>query len=53
MARLSQKPTLHYAGRDAFAAPAVGYASVHIEQQQGLVESALTGDPSDDMDNGH
>jgi 2-oxoglutarate dehydrogenase E1 component len=53
MARLSKKPTLHYAGRDAFAAPAVGYASVHIEQQQGLVKSALTGDPSDDMENGH
>ena len=32
---------LLYAGRDAFAAPAVGYAGVHNEQQQQLVEDAL------------
>ena len=34
---------LAYAGRDAFAAPAGGYSSVHIEQQQRLVQDALTG----------
>ncbi len=35
---------LEYAGRDAFAAPAVGYASKHSEQQEQLVHSALFGD---------
>ncbi|MEM7098322.1 MAG: 2-oxoglutarate dehydrogenase E1 component [Pseudomonadota bacterium] len=34
---------LVYAGRDAFAAPAVGYASVHAEQQAQLVSDALFG----------
>ena len=34
---------LAYAGRDAYAAPAVGYASVHNEQQAQLVEDALFG----------
>jgi 2-oxoglutarate dehydrogenase E1 component len=34
---------LAYAGRDAFAAPAVGYASVHNEQQAQLVQDALFG----------
>ena len=34
---------LTYAGRDAFAAPAVGYASVHNEQQKQLVQDALFG----------
>ena len=43
---------LQYAGRTAFAAPAVGYASVHIEQQQKLVQSALVGETSDDEDSG-
>ena len=49
---LKTSPSLHYVGRDAFAAPAVGYASVHIEQQQRLIQSALTEEPSDDMENG-
>lgn len=49
---LKGSPNLHYAGREAFAAPAVGYASVHIEQQQRLIQSALTEEPSDDMENG-
>jgi 2-oxoglutarate dehydrogenase E1 component len=44
--------SLQYAGRTAFAAPAVGYASVHIEQQQKLVQSALVGETSDDEDSG-
>jgi 2-oxoglutarate dehydrogenase E1 component len=34
---------LAYAGRDAFAAPAVGYASIHNEQQMQLVQDALFG----------
>jgi len=34
---------LVYAGRDAFAAPAGGYSGVHLEQQQRLVQDALTG----------
>lgn len=32
---------LQYAGRDASAAPACGYMSIHTEQQQKLVASAL------------
>jgi 2-oxoglutarate dehydrogenase E1 component len=42
---LAQNENLYlaYAGRDAFAAPAVGYASVHTEQQQQLVHDALFG----------
>jgi len=42
---LSQDESLYlvYAGRDAFAAPAVGYASVHNEQQKQLVHDALFG----------
>lgn len=39
----NDKLYLLYAGRDAFAAPAVGYAAVHNEQQQQLVEDALFG----------
>lgn len=49
---LQATPSLNYAGREAFAAPAVGYASVHIEQQKRLIQSALTEEPSDDMENG-
>jgi 2-oxoglutarate dehydrogenase E1 component len=48
-----KKVTLHYAGREAFAAPAVGYASVHLEQQQQLVRAALTEEPSVELENGH
>lgn len=33
---------LHYAGRDHFAAPAVGHMSLHMEQQQKLVDEALS-----------
>ena len=38
-----EKLYLAYAGRDAYAAPAVGYASVHNEQQAQLVHDALFG----------
>jgi 2-oxoglutarate dehydrogenase E1 component len=34
--------TLVYAGRESAASPAVGYLSLHNEQQKGLVEAALT-----------
>ena len=34
---------LAYAGREAYAAPAVGYASIHNEQQAQLVQDALFG----------
>ena len=42
---LTQNENLYlvYAGRDAFAAPAVGYASIHSEQQDQLVQEALFG----------
>ena len=33
---------LTYAGRDASSSPAVGYVSVHNQQQKALVENALT-----------
>jgi len=32
---------LTYAGRNASAAPAVGYMSVHVKEQQALVTQAL------------
>ena len=35
---------LLYAGRDAFAAPASGYAGRHIQRQRRLVRDALFGD---------
>ena len=38
---LKGQKDLVYAGREASAAPAVGYFSLHEEQQQGLVKSAL------------
>jgi 2-oxoglutarate dehydrogenase E1 component len=33
---------LNYAGRDAAASPAAGYMALHIEQQQKLINDALT-----------
>jgi 2-oxoglutarate dehydrogenase E1 component len=38
---LTQGQTLDYAGREPFAAPAVGYPSLHKKQQQQLIEDAL------------
>lgn len=39
---IPQGATLIYTGRDAAASPAVGYISVHNQQQKALVENALT-----------
>ena len=39
-----QGSSLHYAGRPASASPAVGYLSVHQQQQQQLVNDALNVD---------
>ncbi|HET7649493.1 MAG TPA: 2-oxoglutarate dehydrogenase E1 component [Gammaproteobacteria bacterium] len=38
---LSSKHTLSYAGRAASAAPAVGYAQLHVQQQKELIQQAL------------
>ena len=40
---LTSEQTLHYAGRGYAAAPAVGIPSLHVQQQQALVEQALWG----------
>ncbi|MCG7982486.1 MAG: 2-oxoglutarate dehydrogenase E1 component [Candidatus Thiodiazotropha lotti] len=39
----SKNRQLHYVGRSTAAAPAVGYRSVHIAQQETLIDEALTG----------
>ncbi len=39
------KLALAYAGREAFAAPASGYAARHVERQRRLVHDALQGAP--------
>ena len=41
-ARLRDGQTLRYIGREALASPAVGYYNLHLEQQQRLVDDALT-----------
>ncbi len=38
---LDDKQKLTYAGRQASASPAVGYLSVHLQEQQALVQQAL------------
>ncbi|MCD6038851.1 MAG: sucA [Gammaproteobacteria bacterium] len=41
LACLNHKQMLSYAGRAASASPAVGYASVHLKEQETLVKQAL------------
>jgi 2-oxoglutarate dehydrogenase E1 component len=41
-AAIPENSNLTYAGRKASAAPAVGYMSVHVKEQQALVTQALT-----------
>ncbi|QPG04347.1 2-oxoglutarate dehydrogenase E1 component [Salinimonas marina] len=41
-AAIPEGAKLSYAGREASASPAVGYVSVHNQQQKALVEDALT-----------
>lgn len=43
VACLTKEQQLSYAGREASASPAVGYASVHQEQQLALVKQAIEG----------
>jgi len=38
---MRQDQELTYAGREASASPAVGYAKLHFEQQRQLVDDAL------------
>ncbi|HEY5774975.1 MAG TPA: 2-oxoglutarate dehydrogenase E1 component [Xanthomonadales bacterium] len=42
LAHMHEEQTLFYAGRPSSASPAVGYYSVHIEEQQKLVKEAIT-----------
>jgi 2-oxoglutarate dehydrogenase E1 component len=42
LAHMHDEQTLFYAGRPSSASPAVGYYSVHIEEQQRLVNEAIT-----------
>jgi len=42
LARHNKALDLEYAGRDASAAPACGYASMHAEQQEKLLQAAFT-----------
>ncbi len=41
---MRKNQTLHYAGRESSAAPAVGSFSRHVEEQNQLVRDALTGE---------
>ncbi|MFM2484133.1 2-oxoglutarate dehydrogenase E1 component [Celerinatantimonas yamalensis] len=41
-AAIPDNAKLRYAGREASASPAVGYMSLHLEQQRALVQDALT-----------
>jgi 2-oxoglutarate dehydrogenase E1 component len=41
--RHNEELYLTYAGREAYAAPAVGYMQLHVQQQERLIEDALFG----------
>ncbi|MEW8692477.1 MAG: 2-oxoglutarate dehydrogenase E1 component, partial [Candidatus Thiodiazotropha endolucinida] len=40
---VSKSRQLYYVGRSSAAAPSVGYRSVHVEQQETLIDEALSG----------
>ncbi|MEW8522045.1 MAG: 2-oxoglutarate dehydrogenase E1 component [Candidatus Thiodiazotropha endolucinida] len=40
---ISKSRQLNYVGRSSAAAPSVGYRSVHVEQQETLIDEALSG----------
>jgi 2-oxoglutarate dehydrogenase E1 component len=42
VAAMQAKQTLYYTGRPSSASPAVGYYSVHIEEQKALISQAIT-----------
>jgi 2-oxoglutarate dehydrogenase E1 component len=42
LANMQEGQTLYYAGRPSSASPAVGYYSVHMEEQKALVNEALS-----------
>ena len=42
IANMQSEQTLFYTGRPSSASPAVGYFSVHLEEQKGLVNEAIT-----------
>ncbi|MBT8071494.1 MAG: hypothetical protein KJO80_13765, partial [Gammaproteobacteria bacterium] len=39
---MQDRQTLFYAGRPSSASPAVGYHTVHVEEQNALVKDAIT-----------
>jgi 2-oxoglutarate dehydrogenase E1 component len=42
LAHMQDEQTLYYTGRPSSASPAVGYYSVHVEEQMALVKDAIT-----------
>ena len=42
LAKVNAAATLNFVGREASAAPAAGYMSIHLEEQQSIVKQALT-----------
>ena len=43
LAQLGTGKNLYYVGRGTAAAPAVGYYNLHVQQQETLIDEALTG----------
>ena len=42
LANMNDEQTLYYTGRPSSASPAVGYHSVHMEEQKAMVKEAIT-----------